>query len=133
MRLARFRFSLRRLLIAVAVVALPLCVAARTDWLFYGGPAAAFRQKAAEHDRQERSWRGMARTSERWAQEASERLRHPHDEWDAALARKRLTEYRQMAQRESARADYHARVRQKYEHAASWPWWPVEPDPPQPR
>jgi hypothetical protein len=29
-------------------------------------------------------------------------------------------------------ADYHARLVPKYEHAASQPWLPLEPDPPEP-
>jgi hypothetical protein len=28
--------------------------------------------------------------------------------------------------------DYHARMIRKYQHAASYPWLPVEPDPPEP-
>jgi hypothetical protein len=30
------------------------------------------------------------------------------------------------------RADYHASLARKYEHAARYPWLPVEPDPPEP-
>ena len=30
-------------------------------------------------------------------------------------------------------ADYHTRLKRKYEQAASHPWFPVEPDPPEPQ
>jgi hypothetical protein len=30
------------------------------------------------------------------------------------------------------RADHHAALRRKYEHAARYPWLPVEPEPPEP-
>jgi hypothetical protein len=30
-------------------------------------------------------------------------------------------------------ADYHAKLRKKYERAARYPWLPVEPDPPEPQ
>jgi hypothetical protein len=29
--------------------------------------------------------------------------------------------------------EWHLRMEQKYEHAARYPWLPVEPDPPQPK
>jgi hypothetical protein len=31
------------------------------------------------------------------------------------------------------RAAYHSAMREKYEHAARYPWLPVEPDPPEPK
>jgi hypothetical protein len=33
----------------------------------------------------------------------------------------------------SALVGYHGRLKEKYEEAARHPWFPVEPDPPQPR
>jgi hypothetical protein len=35
-------------------------------------------------------------------------------------------------ERMTDRADHHASLARKYEHAAQYPWLPVEPDPPEP-
>ena len=41
--------------------------------------------------------------------------------------------YRRRAELYREEADYHGKLRRKYDHAARYPWLPVAPDPPEPR
>lgn len=50
----------------------------------------------------------------------------------AAWSARRASEHGQFARNSRARALYHARMRRKYEYAASHHWEPIPPDPPAP-
>jgi hypothetical protein len=43
-----------------------------------------------------------------------------------------LNTVRENAERSRRRAAHHAALKHKYEHAARFPWRPIEPDPPEP-
>jgi hypothetical protein len=133
MPLPRVRFTVRRLMIAVAIVALILgaeltrrrsvqfrllarsyAAAAEFDGLILGGGTTTF----GLHDGQIRENRGGSS------------IRILADEGtieftiDAALAYD--------ADRLRRRAEYHGLLRRKYDRAARHPWLPVEPVPPEP-
>ena len=92
MRLPRVRFSVRRLMIMVAVVALSSAV--------LGQLSLRYRQQARFYAESEAYWRKAAIGAP-----ISQQARYKD------------------------RVNYFARLRQKYEHAARYPWLPVEPDP----
>jgi hypothetical protein len=100
MRLPRVRFTVRRIMLAVAVVAIVLgglrlwCLSAH-----YRALAEVHRQKADEVVRGTYAGPGGSY----------------HLEWCAWP---------------SPNKEYHLRLKENYERAASRPWLPVEPDPP---
>lgn len=135
MGLPRVRFTVRWLMVAVAFVALALGVeVTRRRW-------AEFRQRAKSYaamEQYERSlldgWSTVVRREDGRAvairgpiaiQVPSHRGGYdeirvtPTPGYDAANLR--------------LRADYHARLKRKYERATRYPWLPVAPDPPEPK
>jgi hypothetical protein len=120
MRIPRLRFTLRRMTLAVAVLALILG-GLRIVWL-----RDRYRRAAASYAATENLQRGFLRFAEGDA-EAEE---------DLAIAfgykisgedkEQQATEIRVMRRK----ADYLEMMRRKYERAAARPWMPVDPDPP---
>jgi hypothetical protein len=93
MKLPGLRFTVRRLMVVVAIVAIVFGVAELMK-----RRSMAFRLKAASHQR------GLVIIgSHRYYSDAS-----------------------------PAVAEYHMKLVEKYEHAARYPWLPVEADPPEP-
>jgi hypothetical protein len=104
MRLLRPRFTLRWLLVAVAVAGTALV-----------GWEDAIRRRSKEYSE---------RAFQCWAKAAATRLirlRGASPAKTAALLR-----------RQAVRRDWYARLQQKWERAARSPWLPVAPDPPPP-
>jgi hypothetical protein len=93
MRLPRVRFTVRRLMIAVAIVGLMLGL---TLWM---------KRRSAEFQKKARFYDGMFITM--FWQDHSPPPGLAHNLWVGEMAT-------------------------KYRYAASYPWWPVEPDPPEP-
>jgi len=89
------RFTLRWLMVAVAVVGISLGLV-----LWMQRRAAEFRKKALFYE-------GMTFTMI-WRNDAPPPPELAHDLWAGEMAT-------------------------KYRYAAAYPWWPVEPDPPEPR
>jgi hypothetical protein len=110
MRLPRPRFTLRGLIVAVAVLA--VAFAAQRRWAYYRRMAAYHAQEAARirHD-------GVFVYSSGPGMKS--------DSWWAARFREAITE------RDRA-AEIHARMSRRYAHAAFHPWEMVAPDPPPP-
>ena len=105
-RLPRVRFTIRRMMVVVAVTAIAFGGAAglaRVERL-----ASEYRRLYARHSAE----------AQRFSEEASRALvlRNARDRYVRA----------------SRLADYHAHLEAKYQHAAHNPWLPVEPDPPPP-
>ena len=100
MRLLRVRFTVQRIMLAVAIVAV-LLGGLRLWWLSadYRALAEVHHQKAEEVVRGTYAGPGG----------------FYHVEWP------------------SPNKEYHLRLKAKYERAASRPWLPVEPDPPEPQ
>ena len=106
MRLRRVRFSIRRLLVAVAVVA-----------LVFAGEATRRRWESLAS-----AYRGKAGRREHVALVALH---------SSALevARGNDSEMRKLKRI----GDHHVALARKYQHAARCPWLPVAPDPPEPK
>jgi regulator of PEP synthase PpsR (kinase-PPPase family) len=115
----RFRFTIRRMMIAVAVVAVLITAEklrqVRRDRL----------RKAAEYAVEEASWMDDALKVETMT-------RKPKSLTDAA-SRKRVVELEEVVTNYRLSGDRSGKLKQIYEKAARYPWLPVEPDPPEPK
>lgn len=109
------RFTLRRLMLAVAIASAVLAASVEIGRLRRA--SAAYRQKAQEHAAIAETLKGIIAAS------------GPSSPIDISpgegLRSKRFTA-KQVANHE-------ARLAAKYERAARYPWLSVEPDPPEPR
>jgi hypothetical protein len=108
------RFRLRTLLLAVAMIAIVLGVGAAQR------RRALYQQQAAYHAAQEARFVAISRSAAR----QTALLRRVRSATDSALAFNVW-----QAERARQRAQYHSRIRRKYEDAASHPWILVTPDP----
>jgi hypothetical protein len=118
MRIQRVRFTIRRMMVAVAIAGV----------LFGATKAYQRLTRALQNEEWEKKyfWK-VAYPSLAKRHEISEKAAD-------ALA------HRFLSNPESAHLipaylilrDYHAALRSKWEHAARYPWLPVEPDPPEP-
>jgi hypothetical protein len=119
MRLPRVRFTVRRMMVATAVLAIS-CFS--EIWLArMGRLAGIYEQRALYHAQQERATR----------QAIDDQLAHiqrivRYPEKDPVYL------HLQQLQDKSPSADYHAAMSGKYELASRRPWQPVTPDPPPP-
>ena len=107
MKLPRTRFTVRRLMVAVAIMGslsygLRLWILNRT-----------YRLRAESH---------VARKTEARGREA----------WAAKMAKSGYLSAPR-ASVEASKVEYHDNMAIKYDHAARYPWLPVEPDPPEPK
>jgi hypothetical protein len=112
----RVRFTVRRMIVAVAVIALAFWMvrlwAARQLYLQKAAKHAGFRANVL------RSPNSIAYWESRWTdQREGKPARYP---WPAGPPFV------------PALAKYHDAMRMKYERAARYPWLPIEPDPPEP-
>ena len=120
MRLPRVRFTVRGMMILVAVVALPI-------WYF--GPTFLARREHAV------LW---ARIHSRLEQDRAQDI-GAYQKTMLQLKRRGLKLSPGSDKRERAFSDlalartrHHAAMTKKYERAARYPWLPVDPDPPEP-
>jgi hypothetical protein len=114
MRLPRPRFTVRRMMIGVAITA-PLA------WAFATAYRAAVYERLADfHDAQMIPIGSLGAVWGEFHGEEGELLYYGRDG-------KMLTE------REVAWNRWHARLKRKYRAAAGEPWRPLEPDPPEPK
>jgi hypothetical protein len=139
----RPQLHLRTLLIAVAIAGLAAGVVALRQ------RSAEFRARAAFHAGEERKHRATAdlfRQIEAYGEARQKGIEAGTDDYvrylkpsASALAnlQQHATEAFEFGRREGlseeATASYHATLKRKYEHAALYPWLPVEPDPPEPQ
>jgi hypothetical protein len=127
------RLTVRRLMAAVALAAVVMGVAREARRLSI--LSREYRRKALLSAREERQWRqGLAKRreyeAEAWRLAAALRPRDRElAEWWAREASERAEGVAVVR----ATLAHHAVLRRKYEHAASRPWEPVAPDPPEPR
>jgi hypothetical protein len=112
MRWPRVRFTVRRLMVAVAIVALAFGVGTMR-WR-----QLTLRAKADHHERIEREQGGKQRAIEDLARAANTPELAAQMRGDKAV---------------HARIEgYHARLKEKYRQLSARPWLPVAPDPPEP-
>jgi tetratricopeptide (TPR) repeat protein len=107
------RFTMRRMMIAVALVSIVL--AGCLEWIRLSRRRDVFNEIAAAH-----------------LQEEEFRLRSVRFVKEEVLSVLNASGIEEMMRREADAAAYHASMKQKYIRAANRPWWPVEPDPPPP-
>jgi hypothetical protein len=121
MRRLRVRFTIRRLMIAVALVA--VSIAAWKEYHRCMRLQLEYRIRAEIFDLRA----GLERT----------KREHPNLRYEIACRLSLPTPPK--PEPPLSQADYDARMRYytsmqaKYERAARFPWWPVAPDPPEPR
>jgi hypothetical protein len=130
MRLPRVRFTVRRMMIAVAILCVPLCgvqIASRRDWYLRNAASAAkdARYFAREADQSQerleyRRWRDSIMPTD-----------VPFTMTPAAYAES-IRNWELEIEENRAKAAYWESLRLKYENAARYPWLPVEPDLPEP-
>jgi hypothetical protein len=122
MRLCRVRFTIKRAMFAVAVLALIMGVA-RIVWL-----RDHYRRTAAAYALAERKQREILRTFVAAAEAEENMLLAFGMNVSAEDKEQNAADARAMQQT----AEYCAALRRKYEQAAAHPWIPLEPDPPAP-
>ncbi len=135
MKNPRVRFTVRRLMVAVAVVALLVTSSLRVDTLIRR--SGRYRQEAARQEfirqirlSQRRNDEAMGRADE--ASLKAARLLYPPDSPIVRMARGRLDRHRLDAGRYRKQAEHRASLRDKYARAAARPWLAIDPDPPEP-
>lgn len=119
MRLPRPRFTIRRLMVAVALVA-GVLMAAKTCWVW-----RERRQKAAEYAAEADSWSVEASKVERM-------MVKPRSSTDAA-SRRRLAELSEVATNYREHERSNRELAARYARAAAHPWLPIEPVSPDPK
>jgi hypothetical protein len=142
MPLPRFRFSVRRMMVAVAVVAIVMGAdnmrRRRDRWRELGFRhqmgensnlrlAKAHSETAAQDEAGAESHRAAAAAAhvDRTVNEEM------HSGFAAAFAAQAAKE-RDGERKHLTLASFHGELRRKYERAARYPWLPVAPDPPEP-
>ena len=131
------RITTRRLMALVALVAL----AFGAELTRRRGEAYA--EKAALHAKQERHCRDLvdfqddyvARLKRLADWEEAERAKADYQrnpEWTPESLRKTATMYVEEAKYTREHVDFYEKLKAKYQHAAQYPWLPVQPDPPMP-
>jgi hypothetical protein len=112
MQIPRARFTVRRMMVAVAIVGVLLAV------------GELMRRRAVYLDRAER-YQSMAKPRFGWT---------PPFDANEAEVRKAIAEFRATREADLNRPEVQRwlRLARKYDHAARYPWLPVAPDPPEP-
>jgi hypothetical protein len=139
MRLPRVRFTIRRLMVAVAVLALLI----GADQ--FVRRSTRYRGRADHFGLLETATWELQKTTERKSHWHAERARSQVEPWgpfdddqhraSVVAQTKDWVEagyLRQEAAANAAEADWYSQLRHKYEHAARRPWELLAPDPPRP-
>jgi TPR repeat protein len=131
MRLPRVRFTVRRMMVAVAVVALVFACGLQARRLHR--LSRAYAEKAARFGFGEKMLRAAAAMYQAGSESLKKDLatRPVEPALRELLARDAEDEERN-AERILRSANYRGLLRSKYEHAAAHPWLPVADDPPYP-
>jgi hypothetical protein len=108
------RMTTRRWMIAAAVVAVMLAAAA------FFRRHLSLRERGDYHARREGDLASRARVLEQLALDFADRIPETAAQWRAYAAC------------EAEIGAWHARLKEKYRHAARYPWLAIEPDPPEP-
>jgi hypothetical protein len=130
MRMPRVRFTVRRLIVAIAVVAILLAFSPQIRrTIHYSRLSAGFARRAAMYDEYESIWR----EDERKWREREEDDRQLADQSDlrsvADFWREQAERSAERAEKRKALADYNASMKAKYHVAARRPWLGVQPNP----
>jgi hypothetical protein len=126
MRLPRVRFTVRRLMIAVAVVAVLIGAGISVRRSIF------LSREAAACSGFESFWRDQGHYSRKAAEDYSRIAKMSTDSNFASELRGLARDSAEQAEHDVERADYFGRLKAKYEAAVRRPWLSVEPDPPNP-
>ena len=153
MRLPRFRYSVRGMMIAVAIVGIGVgiesmrrrrvaCLEKAYEWRkleWVDTQMADYHENysAPRYDESARNWElGVEESRKLAAKFGEQNALIPGSveaqERNASDARNRARSAREEAHRERARAVWTGALARKYERAARYPWLSVAPDPPEP-
>jgi hypothetical protein len=138
MRLPRFRFTLRRLMVAVAIAG--FAFAAGLMWqrsAYYRSRAEYHASKLSLRETVVRNWQPMLENESL----ILVKLHNTHTDLAVGMDRaveirryERLaTKHRGYVAISTVLARYHSEMTRKYRRLAVYPWLPVEPDPPEPK
>jgi hypothetical protein len=136
-RLPRLRFTIRWMMVVVAIVALAL---GSTLWGLkmrrlarsYALRASMSKQLESKHRGLEARVTGAVQEIEELQQEIGEPGPVREEPSFAAIGLDQMRLISEYAAHSRRLADHHATLRRKYERAARYPWLPVDPDPPEP-
>jgi hypothetical protein len=130
MRLPRMRFTVRRMMIVVAFVGVLLAAGLEARWLHRKYREYVTRASIDSYgERLYREWAAWDIKREADLRSKVEKYwQGGLDDWALHMA----DYHGQKAAKFTLWADYHARMKAKYEAAARRPWLDVEPDPPEP-
>ena len=117
MRVPHVRFTMRRMMVAVAIAGVVLGARRKS---------VALQQRAAVHATQEQEWLATASIHQQWA-------RRSLNLTGMLRCLRQAESDRSFVEYCRRRADYSARLRRKYERLSWRPWLPIEPDPPVPK
>ena len=132
MRLMRTRFTVRRMMAVVAIAAILLGPGLQA-WRVYRN-FREYKQRASQHSIFETIW---TKQKHEWSSKESEwrsiakDLEQKGKDFRSAVEIAEI--YATIAENPTRLAEYHARMKEKYEAARRRPWLPVEPDPPEPK
>ena len=133
MRLPRVQFTVRRMMVSVAVVAV---LVANVELMRRHVVSRALATKHAAMQAELEAARRLAEERAKWVELLAERgeVEAPTSFplIDPLAGATTLSEVRALSTRYAKQAAYHAQLRRKYERAAARPWLPIEPDPPPP-
>jgi hypothetical protein len=134
------RYSLRTLLVTTAIIAAVLGAWSLRRMSQRHSAVAAMHRKAQREVAEQRDIlaKGVSRR-EGESYKPDEAVKFARSEWEAELIRERVAlraNFAEALQKRvhelTALATYHAKMRDKYERAAAYPWLSVAPDPPRP-
>jgi hypothetical protein len=127
MRLPHLRFTVRRLMVAVAIIAILIGVGLQIR------QTIRFSRLAARYAEDGLFWRSQERNHRALGEKMRTASVDPEQGSGAAEFWRPYIEYQaERVEKIKALADFHARMKTKYEAAARRPWFSVEPDPPRP-
>jgi hypothetical protein len=137
MRLPRLRFTIRWMMVVVAIVALAL---GSTLWglkmrrlaHFYAVRASMSKQLETKHRGLEARVTREIQEIEKLQQEIGEPRPVTDEPSFASISAKQMRRVLEAVAHTKKLADHHATLRRKYERAARYPWLNIEPDPPEP-
>lgn len=141
MRLPRLKFTVRMLMVMVAIVAVAFgAEKSRRRWVLYRMKTAAYARMEAgllqAANREEAEADALRRRAEKKREEAERDKAYPQLQRNWLDIAREETMYARMkseeAESDRRRATFYGRLKEKYKRAANRPWESVEPDPEEP-
>jgi hypothetical protein len=119
MRMPRFRFTVRQMMVAVAIVAIIV-----GSWLVLSRKVRLYRRLSSTHEVHERNYEFLLRRSDQPGRALTDGVYT----WEEGGAARNGPYGRRLAREYARRQAAHARMRRAYDRAVSRPWLVIEPD-----